>query len=131
MEPYVGQLKVASFVGRCIKFAQVVNGNEVSQVDLTKSLTESDMQNRKRPVQIANHLRERIQLFVDVNTSMEEFQASCEREAEEDIASTDFVDKFLIHIGGTLVQEANIYLQGTLVCSPLWMYSLAAKKTRK
>ena len=108
----------------------MVNENEVSQVDLTKFLTKSDMQNRKHPVQIVNHLQERIQLFVDVNTSMEEFQASCEREAK-DIASPDFVDKFLINIGGKLVQEANIYLQGTSVCSPLWVYSSAAKKTWK
>jgi len=36
VKPYVGQLKVASFVSRCMKFARAMNGNEVNQVDLTK-----------------------------------------------------------------------------------------------
>ena len=129
VEPYVGQLNVASFVSRCIKFGRSMN-EEANTVDIAKFLSESNIHNRKRSVQIAHHIRDRVKLFVDGTHSLSEFKESCDEEANG-IAGTEFGDKFLLHIGGTLLQEANLYLQGNLFLSPLWMFSSSAKKTRK
>ena len=128
VELYVGQLAVATAFGRFMKLARVMNSDNDDFI-INKFLSEANIQNRKRPVQVANNLRERIQLFVDGNMSHEDFQESCDQEADA-IALTGFGETFLLHIGETLTQESSIFLQRTWFSWPLWIYSSSAKKKR-
>jgi len=134
VEPYVGQLKVASFASQLLELARAVNAQdmaELSPVVVLKLLSEVDMKVRTRPVQVATHLRERIQAFVDGSMSLEDFQESCDVEADA-IASTGFGETFLLHIGNTLKSESNIYLQGSwFVSRPVWAFSSLAKKMNR
>jgi len=133
VEPYVGQLAVASFVSRFIDLALVMKASESSSVDpadLAKLFSDSEIKTRQRPVQVAQHLRERIQAFVDGNMSESDFHDSCDEEANS-IALTGFGNKFLLHIGEALVQESSIFLQRTWYGLPLMIFSSTARKTQK
>ena len=132
VEPYIGQLAVASFVSRLMKLAQAVSSESSSlePVDTAKLFNDSAIQTWQRPVQVAQHLRGRIQRFVVRKMSQNEFQDYCDEEAIL-IFGTGFGVKFLFLIGETMVQESNIFLQQTWYGFSLMMYSSTAKKMRK
>ena len=130
VEPYIGQLAVASFVNK-LRSLSHLSSNDGSQttVNLDSFWDDSKLQTKKRSVQVAQHLRERIQRFVNETISAEEFLEGCAKEADE-IAATGFGEIFLVHIGTALVEEADLYLQKNLLQFPLWLYSSASKKAR-
>ena len=130
VEPYIGQLAVASFVNRIQSLSQL-SSDDASQatIDLSVFWQNSKLQKKKRSVQVAQHLRERIQSFVNGSMSDDEFIDGCLKEADE-IASSGFGEIFLVHIGSSLVQEANLYLQKNILKVPLWIYSSVSKKVR-
>lgn len=131
VEPYIGQLAVSSFVSQIMKLSQMSTAS-ASQVPLDLNLFRqaAQRQHRQRSVQIAQHLRERIQLFAKLTYSDADFRESCLQEANE-IAETGFGETFLLHIGNALVQEADLYLQQSWLGWPRWMFSTVTKKTRK
>ncbi len=125
VELYVGQLAVATAFGRILKLAR-----EVDLEVILKFLADAEIQNRKRPVQVASHIRERIEKFVDGNMSLDDYKKSCDDEAEA-IASTGFGEAFLLYIGKILTQESSIFLHKSLFRWPLWIYSSSTKKSRQ
>jgi len=130
VEPYIGQLAVASFVNK-LRSLSHLSSDDGSQttVNLDSFWENSKLQTKKRSVQVAQHLRERIQRFVNKTISVEDFLEGCAKEADE-IAATGFGEIFLVHIGTALVQEADLYLQKNLLQFPLWLYSSVSKKAR-
>ena len=71
VEPYIGQLAVASFVSRLMKLAQAVSSESSSlePVDTAKLFNDSAIQTRKHPLQVAQHQCGQIQRFVVGNIS--------------------------------------------------------------
>jgi len=160
VEPYIGTFTVTSIVSQTMKLFQMfkvfqednsteaVGGRTRDTTGKTKerdqmleemivSLLESaNMKHKKRPVQIALHIRERIQSFVgissgvstshvndrDIKESLKEenhllmsesdFEDTCHEEARAILESAPvFGSAFLHQIGTALLQQAEVYLQ--------------------
>lgn len=88
VEPYVGQLAIASFVDNLFELTE-----EGEAFIMNHRVTET-LQQRKREIDIALNLRERISDFVNDRQSLEAFRISCQVEAEA-IVKGDFAEIFL------------------------------------
>lgn len=75
VEPYVGDLAVATIVDNALMLT-----DKAEQISFTEASYESKQQ-RHRQLQIANHLRDRIESFVTGSSNEEQFRFSCRREA--------------------------------------------------
>ena len=107
VEPYVGELKIASIVDSFFDTDKLQKGFDQQQRDdLATSL-----QQKRRIVDIALHLRDRVALFVSGSQTEEEFLHSCRLEAAN-MAQGDFGDSFLISIGRSLQTEGKKYIMG-------------------
>jgi len=95
VEPYVGELRIASLADSFLKLTAADTARFSSEQD------ENILKQRKRVVDIAVHLRERVSAYVDGKQSEEQFRASVQLEASA-IANGDFGDSFLKSIGRTL-----------------------------
>jgi curved DNA-binding protein CbpA len=99
VEPYVGQLKVASMVDSFLQFND----------DADETLNKQSLNQKRRVVDIALHLRARVSNFVNGVQSESEFRVSSRLEAA-DIAVGDFGDSFLISIGRSLMMESKKFV---------------------
>jgi curved DNA-binding protein CbpA len=106
VEPYIGELVVASFVDRIMKLAQ---SGSITQEDFKMVRDDSDYKTRKRQVEISVNLIARIQGFLNGTQSKQEFKESCYTEAGE-IAQSAFGAAFLVSIGKALQLEAGQFL---------------------
>lgn len=106
VEPYIGELAVASFVDRIMKVAQ---SGSISQEDFKMLRDDSDYKTRKQQVEISANLIARIESFVNGTQSKEAFKDSCYMEAGE-IAQSEFGPAFLVSIGAALQLEAGQFL---------------------
>jgi hypothetical protein len=75
VEPYVGNLAVATIVDNALMLT-----DKAEHISFTESSYESTQQ-RRRQVEIATHLRDRIESYVTGEVSEEQFRLSCRREA--------------------------------------------------
>ena len=125
VEPYIGELAVASFLQQLISFSKVANDASKATTDFSQFWQASGLQKKKRSVQVAQHLRGKIESFVNED----QFRSKIRKEAEE-IQASGFGDKFLILIGQALVQEADLYRRNNPVGFPMWIYSAGVKKIR-
>jgi curved DNA-binding protein CbpA len=105
VEPYIGELAVASFVDRFMKVAQ--SGSTMQDFKMLRD--DSDRKTRKRQMEISVNLIARIQGFVNRTQSKEKFKESCLTEAGE-IAQSAFGAAFLVSIGTALKLEAGQFL---------------------
>lgn len=96
VEPYIGELRIASLADSFLK---------LTAADTTRfrSAHEDDdtLLQRKRVVGIALYLREKVSVYVDGKQSEEQFRAAIQLEASA-ISDSDFGDSFLKSIGRTL-----------------------------
>eukprot|EP00977_Amphora_coffeiformis_P001063 scaffold222_cov175-Amphora_coffeaeformis.AAC.8 len=106
VEPYVGKLTVATFVGQMMRLYQA---GIVSQETWSIFREESSLQTRKRQVEIASNLLARIEPFVRGKMTAVEFRSSCRVEAER-MSDSVFGARFLGTIGRSLQLEAGAYL---------------------
>jgi hypothetical protein len=126
VEKYVGQLSVSSFFSQLLKLIQASSTSTLTIDMVTSWLTTSHNMSLQRNVQVALHMRDFIQPFVNGSMSEQEFHSHCEKEAQS-IADTSFGTTFLYHIGHTLVQESNLFLKQSWFGWPLWMLSSTKK----
>mmetsp|Transcript_32584 Transcript_32584/g.59917 ORF Transcript_32584/g.59917 Transcript_32584/m.59917 type:complete len:542 (-) Transcript_32584:423-2048(-) len=103
VEPYVGELRIASLADQLLQFSQ-----EESK-DLPFFKKGSDLAQRKREVDIAVHLRDRVEMYVDEAITAPAFADSCRSEAEK-IAKGAFGETYLMSIGSAMELEASQFL---------------------
>ena len=114
VEPYVGELKIASLVDSFLQVTETSRlhehhhraydgggGDDVDQASLLKQ--------KRRALDIALHLRDRLAKYNAGSQSEAEFRASCRLEAMS-IAKGDFGDSFLISIGRSLTAEGKKFI---------------------
>jgi hypothetical protein len=112
VEPYIGELTVASFTDRVlqlIRLSQTGGGGSVQDVLLQFFSQATHYKPRKRQLEVALNLKQRVEPYVSGASSAEEFRESCQREAA-DIVGAPFGTQYLQSIGTALRQEASMYL---------------------
>lgn len=107
VEPYIGELTIASFTDRVLQLER--SGAETVD-DLSKLFwSESNRKVRKRHVEIAMFLKEKVTDYVRGLESEETFRARCRSEATA-IAGSPFGTEYLTAIGSALVLEGCNFL---------------------
>jgi X-domain of DnaJ-containing/DnaJ domain len=124
VEPYVGELTVASFTKSVLQLVRATSGASSGAAytpeDVVKLLWRpNDWRPRQRQLEIAAFLQSRVQSFVTLASSssslpldesiVAEFRIACRTEAQR-IAATPFGYDYLHAIGTALVSEAQRYL---------------------
>lgn len=108
---YTGELKIASVIDNFFQLGNLKKEHESSSTAANKRSSGVDrLIQRKRQLDIAIYLRERIKNFVTGEEPMEDFSASIKTEAEA-IAKTEFGEIFLSAVGSTLISEADQFLK--------------------
>ena len=124
LEPYIGELTIASFIDALIKLGQMTtsaDGNHhhssANTADLWEKLwsQDSDMRPRKRQLEIAQNLQSRVDEYTNGQTTAQDFRKKAKEEADKvgSNAASDvfeFTNKLLVTIGASLQQEAGQYL---------------------
>eukprot|EP00545_Synedropsis_sp_CCMP1620_P006954 CAMPEP_0119008788 /NCGR_PEP_ID=MMETSP1176-20130426/3934_1 /TAXON_ID=265551 /ORGANISM="Synedropsis recta cf, Strain CCMP1620" /LENGTH=694 /DNA_ID=CAMNT_0006961187 /DNA_START=297 /DNA_END=2382 /DNA_ORIENTATION=+ len=111
VEPYIGELSVASWTDQILKLAQA----GFTPTTLTQMLDDdagvvADQKRRKRQLDIALHLLSRMEGYTSGNDSKEVFRAGCRTEAALIVETTPFGDVFLRFIGSALKVQGSRYL---------------------
>jgi X-domain of DnaJ-containing/DnaJ domain len=123
VEPYVGELTVASFTKSVLQLVRATSGGSSSAAytpeDVVKLLWRpNDWRPRQRQLEIATFLQARVQSFVALSSSsslpldesvVAEFRIAARTEAQR-IAATPFGYDYSHAIGTALVSEAQRYL---------------------
>ena len=105
--PYIGDLSIASLIDNTLQLTD----RAAPDIKITTPLDKNDQQKR-RQLQIASHLRERIGAFDENN--IPEFEASCKSEAMSLLgAMEDSQDRFRVMklIGEALIQESDPHIE--------------------
>lgn len=105
VEPYVGELKIASLVDSFLQLTDTRHLKKHAE-DLDHA---SALKQKRRALDIALHLRDRLAKFVSGVQSETEFRASCQLEAAS-IVKGDFGDSFLESIGRSFMVEGKKFL---------------------
>jgi DnaJ domain/X-domain of DnaJ-containing len=84
VELYIGDLAIASMVDNILLLTERADPHIKSK---SRGFWHESMQQVRRQVQIASHLRYRIERYVNDEVTLEEFQASCRIEADALVAS--------------------------------------------
>ena len=103
VEPYVGELQIASLVDDFLSLT------DVQSIRKKSTYVENGTRQKRRVLDIALHLRKSIAKFVDGQLSEETFRLSCRGEAVA-IANGDLGDEFLISIGRSLLTPAKNFI---------------------
>ena len=106
MEAYVGTLTVSTYVGQLVTLMQK---GLVTPESWSLFLEKSDFAERKREVEIAVHLRSRIEPYVIGTMSEADFRLWCREEAHQ-LANAVFGTRFLSMIGNALELQGGLYL---------------------
>jgi len=110
---YTGELKIASVIDNFFQLGNLKKEHHESSSSAANNKRSSGLDRliqRKRQLDIAIYLRERIKNFVTGEEPMEDFSASIKNEAEA-IAKTEFGEIFLSAVGSTLISEADQFLK--------------------
>jgi len=119
LEPYIGELQIASFVDALVKLGQMSHDFSTSGVPpgLWEQLwsSDSDIRPRKRQVEIAQNLLSRIKAYTEGQMTSQEFLMEAKEEAQRIGTSTSsdslgFMDQLLVTIGSGMQLEAGRYL---------------------
>lgn len=129
VELYVGKLTVATFVAQMMRLYEA---GIVSEETWLLFREESNLQARKRHVEIASNLLRRIEPFVQGKMTVVEFRSSCAVEAER-MAKSVFGTGFLKAIGRSLQFEAAAYLnfRRVVVGWPVSMFLTLKRKYQR
>lgn len=103
VEPYVGELQIASLVDDFLSLT------DVESIKKQSTYEDNGTRQKRRVLDIALHLRKSIAKVVEGTLSEEGFRLSCRAEAVG-IANGDLGDDFLISIGRALVTPARNYI---------------------
>mmetsp|Transcript_34553 Transcript_34553/g.83595 ORF Transcript_34553/g.83595 Transcript_34553/m.83595 type:complete len:626 (+) Transcript_34553:97-1974(+) len=137
VEPYVGELWIATTADTMMKDHQAMDMENMSEEDakLTAgkvSGTESLLKQRKREVKCALNLREKVSSYVEAKDEnfVNEFTSSIQEEATK-IADTSFGATFLVTIGFALQVEGEEFLGFQNTALGVGGHAARWKKTRK
>ena len=110
VEQYIGNSTLASFTKQSMQLWRSGNGNSLEDViRLFWNDNQSSQQNRRRRhVNIALYLNEKVSAYVNGDVSITEFQKRCRQEAIK-IARAPFGIKYLSILGEVLNLEADKY----------------------
>jgi DnaJ domain/X-domain of DnaJ-containing len=110
VEKYIGNSTLASFTKQSMHLWRSGNGNSLEDVlRLFWNDNQSSLQNRRRRyLNIAIYLNEKVSAYVHGEVSMSEFRKRCRQEAI-DIAREPFGVKYLSILGETLTVESDKY----------------------
>jgi len=131
VEPYIGELAVASFMDLLMKLS-MGESSTVQMVDLQVLWDDSEFKSRKRQLEIAQNVAANIKGYVDGTLSAADFKQQCFLEAGE-IGQTAFGTRFLASIGKAFQLEAGEYLgfhRSLLTWSKGCYYSVLRKKNK-
>ena len=133
VEAYIGQLTVSTFCGQVIHLLRSSSSSTLTAETLSLLRHESAYKHRKRQVEIASNLLDRIQPYVNGTVSKVQFRAICREEAER-ISETGFFGvKFLTLIGSNLKLQADMFLgfRRSVWRWPSGLFYLTSKKMRE
>lgn len=109
VEPYIGELSVASWTDQILKLAQAGFTPDTMK-QMFDDGEEADQKRRKRQLDITLHLISRIEAYTNGTQSKEVFRAGCRAEAAMIVETTPFGDVFLRYIGAALKVQGGRYL---------------------
>ena len=116
VKPYIGELWIADKTDTLMKEHMMQTSEQTEEMDeelfMTQNAlrsTEEALKQKKREVQCAMNLRERINSFVDGSHDESEFIALCQEEAAN-ITKATFGDVFCTTIGYALESEADTFI---------------------
>ena len=119
VKPYIGELWIANKADSLMKESLMTQLNEETaememdeESELAKSKEKMAMEKlkqKRREIDCALHLRERISSYVDGSLDEAEYIALCQEEAAN-MAKGAFGEVFLINIGSSLELEAEIFI---------------------
>lgn len=117
VEPYIGELTIASFIDGILKVSNMENASEGMQAFLYEMILggDSNPRPRKRQVEIAQNLLSRVSKYVEGEQSRDEFRQDVKEEAIKITAASastnddllGFTDQILEAIGVGLRLEAG------------------------
>lgn len=117
VEPYIGELTIASFTDDILHLAYNSNSDihkQQSPDDLLKLMfkqrNDDDYKSRKRQLDIALFLRAQVDPYVTGELTVDEFRTICRIEASKISDGSMFGNSFLEIIGTALTLEARQYL---------------------
>lgn len=105
VEPYIGELTVASLTDNLMK----LGASEMPTAEDIQRLLGGTTKLRKRQLEIAQNLVQRVEVYVNGTQTKQEFREHCQLEAQA-ISESAFGPKFLTSIGSTLELEARVFL---------------------
>jgi len=120
VEPYVGELWIASIADFVMKDMANQNPEDMTKLEMNEQLQENltgkgvdaeeaKIRQSKREVKVAMYLRDKIQPVMDGSMAIDDFSASIQMEAFK-IADGSFGSTFLTMIGFQLEVEAEEYI---------------------
>eukprot|EP00592_Proboscia_alata_P014724 CAMPEP_0194394398 /NCGR_PEP_ID=MMETSP0174-20130528/123833_1 /TAXON_ID=216777 /ORGANISM="Proboscia alata, Strain PI-D3" /LENGTH=646 /DNA_ID=CAMNT_0039190193 /DNA_START=64 /DNA_END=2004 /DNA_ORIENTATION=- len=123
VEPYIGELWIASTADTVMKDANLVHMAQMEEMEVdadpTKDVSEmasransseeSKLKQRKREVKCGMNLRDKIETYINGSITKEEFTENCRKEAEE-IGKGTFGGLYLTAIGYALEIEADEFI---------------------
>jgi DnaJ-class molecular chaperone with C-terminal Zn finger domain len=117
VEPYVGELWIASVADLLLKDMTQQGADKMSETEMAETLAgkaeknsmESKMKQRMREIKVSKYLRDKVQPLVDGTVAMDDFGAAVQIEACK-IADGSFGTTFLNIIGFQLEVEAEEYI---------------------
>lgn len=106
IEPYIGDLSVASFWDQIIRCSTSDIREELMLKMIMESTTKA--KERRRQVDITINLWNKIEPYVSGKLTKEDFRIECQREADK-IAKTPYGESFLEAIGSVIKLNTGIY----------------------
>lgn len=115
VEPYIGELGMASTFDNLMKLAGGMQGGQTSfdswdDVKAAFGWSDTLLKRRKRETEIALHLRKRTADYVDGYLALNAFKETCWEEAVSIAKGGSYGASFLLAIGPSLVAEADAFL---------------------
>jgi curved DNA-binding protein CbpA len=114
VEPYIGELTIASFTDDIFHLANSNNNNRQQPPDELLKLmfkqSGDDYKSQKRRLDIAMFLRTQVDPFVNGQLTADEFRSKCRMEASSISTGSLFGNHFLQTIGTALTLEARQFL---------------------
>lgn len=109
---YVGTVQIAPIVNEMFGFSPQSSGGSSSRNRRMMSVEMQNLQQRRRVVDVAVHIRDRVNSYVRGEVSLDEYTSSCRKEANFILRSggEEITAAFLRVVGSTLREEADQHI---------------------
>ncbi len=125
VEAYIGTSTLASLTKQAMHFVRSGNGNSIEDVLRLLWSDNQSLTHRRRHLNIAMHLNEKVSPYINSTVSTSEFQKQCRDQAVE-IAREPFGVTYLSMIGAALTLESDKYtITNTKVLGKLFSHFMS------